>query len=148
MPRATRCHPRPNCFPLPRSNLRLRRLLCGKAAPFRCGRPSISLISAASPDSSGLAALMRRKFLRWAGKAEPFRGAGGEAHRQTARSSAKLDSLDRMPPATRADGPHGASRPHGGTEFRTESLPRIKEFSRARGHNRHQFLAALARLAV
>jgi len=59
-------------------NMRLRRLLCGKAPPFRCRELPTNLVRAAEGIAFA-AARMRRKGERWAGKAEPFRTAGGEA---------------------------------------------------------------------
>ena len=56
----------------------LRPLLCGKALPFRCWVLLTNLIRAAEGIAFA-AARMKRKGGRLAGKAEPFRIAGGEA---------------------------------------------------------------------
>jgi hypothetical protein len=71
-----------------------------KAAPFRGQKPPTNFIRAAE-GMAFAAARVRRKYVRWAGKAEPFRTAGGGAH-QTSRSVAILDSLDSClpPPST------------------------------------------------
>ena len=58
------------------NNLRLRRLLCGKATPFRCTGPIHNLFRAA--EGIAFAAARRgREGLGSAGKAEPFRQAAG-----------------------------------------------------------------------
>jgi NADPH2:quinone reductase len=59
-------------------DLRLRRLLCGKAPPFRRGKPPLNLLRAPGRHSLP-AARRKRKRARWAGKAEPFRTAAGRS---------------------------------------------------------------------
>ena len=61
-----------------RCYVRLSCSLCGKATPFRCRETLNNLIRAAEGIAFA-AARMRRKGGRWAGKAEPFRIAVGEA---------------------------------------------------------------------
>jgi len=59
------------------SDVRLGRLLCGKAAPFRCrGLPTSSAPLKTQPSRRRGG---EQKHVRWAGKAEPFRKAGGGA---------------------------------------------------------------------
>ena len=66
------------------SDLRLRRLLCGKATPFRW-REHLPTPSASLRQASGAGGEDKEeKVAMWAGKAEPFRTAVGGAPLSTA----------------------------------------------------------------